>query len=867
MNFNTILVSLAQNIAELLALAFLYSLLRPRLLQFSARTRSIVQGLIFGLFGALAILTGLQLAPGFILDGRSVILSIAGFIGGPITGIIAAVFVSVFRWFVVGATPNAAPFITIFISAGAGMALGWYLKRRNAQVTGLWFLLLGIATNALRVLISVRLSTPEVLAVIAETIMPTSVLFPLGTWLVGVLILSQERHQETVAALAAERRTMRTLIDNVPDYIFVKDREGRFTLSNVAHARAAQAQSDQALLGKQASSFFPGEFAAQYAEDDGLALRGESVLAQERRTLNAAGELIWVTTTKVPMRDEHGEIIGVVGISRDISDQKRTSEALQTKMEQEQELQAKLKALFDASIELTQIDRLDDFYRRVVELAIDSLGFERFGLLLLDKETSNGVGTYGTNALGQVVPEHSVEIDPENLTGILKRSLETQERFAFDEVVQLYDNLVPIGIGWNAAAVLWNGKESLGWVTCDNGVRHGAVSQPLLDTLALYAQIVSGLLGRKRADEALRQSEFKYRRIMEVATEGIWMMNANDVITFINPHMATTLGYTVEEMIGQPVTKFTYAEDVAMTNGKTERRRQGVTEEYDLRLLTRDGRILWTIVSAAPMTDDQGNYAGSLSMTTDITDRRNAAQRELDLTAERQRVQVLKRFIGDMSHDFRTPLSILQTGLFILRKTAGEAQFPRIDRLEEQVKRLGGLFDEMLDIYTLESEEHVTLNARDINGVIGEVVEKYQALAESKSQRLVFEPGDNLPQIMIDSWLIDHALSHVVANALTYTPENGTIIVRTSIKGQQEVIMVEDSGMGIPEDALPHIFEHFYRVDQARSTATGGSGLGLSIARKIIEAHSGTITVQSEAGKGSTFRIALPISEMSAAVP
>jgi two-component system sensor histidine kinase BaeS len=156
------------------------------------------------------------------------------------------------------------------------------------------------------------------------------------------------------------------------------------------------------------------------------------------------------------------------------------------------------------------------------------------------------------------------------------------------------------------------------------------------------------------------------------------------------------------------------------------------------------------------------------------------------------------------------------------------------------------------------------LNARDINGVIGEVVEKHRALAETKSQTLVFEPGDNLPQIMIDPWLIDHALSHVLGNALTYTPEQGTITVRTGIEGQQEIIVVEDDGEGIPSEALPHIFDHFYRVDPARSTTTGGSGLGLSIVRKIIEAHRGTITVSSEAGKGSTFRIALPIAELTA---
>lgn len=865
MNFDlTIPVSLAQNIAELLALAFFYSLLLPRLLRFSPRVRSIIQGLIFGFFGSLAILSGLQIAPGFILDSRSVILSIAGFAGGPVSGLIAAVIIALFRVFFIDTPVTLIAVITIFLCAGVGVALGYYVRRRGIRVTAQSFLLLGIVTTVARAAVSLLLTTPETLNIVLSTIVPTLILFPPGTWLLGALILTQERHRAAVEALAAERRTMRTLIDNVPDYIFVKDTNKRFILSNLAHSRATQERMEQAVLGKDSSSFFPDELAAQYAKDDDDALRGESILAQERLTLDANGDHIWVSTTKVPMRNEYGEIVGVVGISRDITEQKRTAEALKLKVEQDQLLRAKLEALFSISIELTQLDRLEDFYRRVVQLGIDTLGFERFGLLLLDKESGNAIGTYGTNRAGQVLPEQHIVIAPADLTGILKRAMETRERFAFDENVQLYDNLQFIGEGWNAAAVLWNGIESLGWVTCDNGVQHQPVSQPMLEALALYAQIVSALLGRKRADEALRQSEFRNRRILEAASEGIWMLNADEVVTFINPHMAHVLGYTVDEMLGQPVSKFTHPDDVKLSRDKSLRRRQGITEEYDIRLLARDGQVRWTIVSATPMTDEHGNFIGSLSMTADITDRKNVEQRELELIAERQRVQVLKRFIGDMSHDFRTPLSILQTGLFIMRKSASEAQHPRIDKLEEQVKRLSSLFDEMLDVYTLEREEQVILNARDINSVIGEVVEKHQARAESKAQKLVFDAGADLPQIMIDPWLIDHALSHILGNALTYTGENGVVTIRTRIDGREEVVLIEDNGEGIPSDALPHIFDHFYRADQARSTTTGGSGLGLSIARKIIEAHRGTISVQSESGKGTTVRIALPIPELTA---
>jgi PAS domain S-box-containing protein len=132
------------------------------------------------------------------------------------------------------------------------------------------------------------------------------------------------------------------------------------------------------------------------------------------------------------------------------------------------------------------------------------------------------------------------------------------------------------------------------------------------------------LAERKRAEVALRESEERYRQIVETAAEGIWRTDASHRTTFVNPKLASLLGYRVEELVGQSLFAFLDAEGQALVAAKLDRRRQGVREQYDVRLWRKDGTALWGLVSASPILDEQGCYAGGLAMITDITARRQA---------------------------------------------------------------------------------------------------------------------------------------------------------------------------------------------------------------------------------------------------
>ena len=370
----------------------------------------------------------------------------------------------------------------------------------------------------------------------------------------------------------------------------------------------------------------------------------------------------------------------------------------------------------------------------------------------------------------------------------------------------------------------------------------------------------------KRAEEALLESEGKFRQIVETATEGIWIIDVDCQTKFVNPRMADMLGYSVDEIVGKSLFEF-----MDVVEGHSPPifgmgvQGDNPAEERDFKFRTKDGRALWAILSTTLMTDPTGEISGALVMLTDITGRKQAESQALELAATRQRVQVLKRFITDMSHDFRTPITIIQTSLFILRRTATEKQEARIDVLEAQTARLTMLLDELNEVYALEGDNSGWLDFSNVNDALTRIIASTAVQAEKKQLRVEFLPDESLPPILLDLPRFERAIAQIVTNAIYYTPANGLVTISSAVKQGQLMITVKDTGIGIKPKDLPHIFEHFYRADQARSTETGGNGLGLTIAQKIIEAQGGTITVESVPGQGSTFQVFLPSAEAAPA--
>ncbi|MFN8373392.1 MAG: ATP-binding protein [Anaerolineae bacterium] len=227
----------------------------------------------------------------------------------------------------------------------------------------------------------------------------------------------------------------------------------------------------------------------------------------------------------------------------------------------------------------------------------------------------------------------------------------------------------------------------------------------------------------------------------------------------------------------------------------------------------------------------------------------------------------LHRFKDEMlriaSHDLRSPLSLI-AGYADLISMDMDPSSPALDHLEvikRSTDRMNGLLDDLLRVEQVRRSP-LELNQKvDLGALAAETVDDMQPLAGSRSQHLIAELRVNgLPTVVVDPALIRRAMDNFVSNAIKYTPENGEIKVRAYAENGLFYFVVEDTGIGIPPEHLPHVFESFYRVKDERAGNVSGFGLGLSLVRTIIERHKGEVWVESQVGVGSKFGFWLPMS-------
>ncbi|HEX2906949.1 MAG TPA: PAS domain-containing protein [Phototrophicaceae bacterium] len=270
------------------------------------------------------------------------------------------------------------------------------------------------------------------------------------------------------------------------------------------------------------------------------------------------------------------------------------------------------------------------------------------------------------------------------------------------------------------------------------------------------------------------------------------------------------------------------------------------------------GRFYETIL--IPVWDNSASMTSVIATVSDITARKQSEQQRLELAVERERVKTLQDLIQDTSHDLRTPLATLNTTLYLLKRLVAnpERWEHHTGVLEAQVVYLTQLLDDLVNTARLEKTEfYFTL--LDVNAVLERVVGEHYGVAQRKNQMLTFVPGSQIPALPADEVKLFRAVTNLVSNALKYTPEGGSVTVKSACVNGKVELLFEDTGIGISPNDLPFIFERFYR---GLDTQSEGRGLGLAITKHIIQAHGGSIEVESVVGKGSLFRVLLPLDSI-----
>lgn len=220
-----------------------------------------------------------------------------------------------------------------------------------------------------------------------------------------------------------------------------------------------------------------------------------------------------------------------------------------------------------------------------------------------------------------------------------------------------------------------------------------------------------------------------------------------------------------------------------------------------------------------------------------------------------------QRLIGDVSHELRTPLSTIKGSMEGLMDGVLLETAETYLTIYHEAERLAYLVDDLQQLSQVEAEAY-TLDRKpvQIKTLIQIAVYRLQRQYDEKEVKLRIDIPVGLPEVDVDPDRIGQVLINIVGNALQYTPSGGEVAVSATRKGKFIKVEVRDNGIGIPLEQQPHIFKRFYRVDKSRSRASGGSGIGLTIASYLVEAHGGAIWVESEGrGRGSTFTFSLPL--------
>jgi len=393
---------------------------------------------------------------------------------------------------------------------------------------------------------------------------------------------------------------------------------------------------------------------------------------------------------------------------------------------------------------------------------------------------------------------------------------------------------------------------------------HGNESDELLDIVNFLDEQIDK---RVQAEHMLRIREEKYRNIAANMRLGLLEVDNNDHISFVNQSFCDMSGYTVEELMGaEASTLFAKDEQVAILRQKTDLRRNGHSDAYELKVYNKKGEPKWWLISGAPHYNDKGDLIGSIGIHLDITGQKRLEHdlKEAKLQAEKS-AEAKELFLANMSHEIRTPMNaIMGMSQQLYKTTLTSRQSTFLHAILHSAEHLLVIINDILDISKIEAGK---LNLEAIGFSMQESVqgalEVMQHKAEEKGLVLKAVIDEAVNEVLIgDPHRFKQVLLNMISNSIKFT-EKGSVTIGCSVlataAGRQTIqIAVTDTGIGMDEAYLGQLFNKFSQEDDSVARKYGGTGLGMSICKKLIELMDGRIEVSSKKNEGTAITFILP---------
>ncbi len=402
------------------------------------------------------------------------------------------------------------------------------------------------------------------------------------------------------------------------------------------------------------------------------------------------------------------------------------------------------------------------------------------------------------------------------------------------------------------------------------------------DGIAIFTRDIT-LQQQERAQT--RKNELTYQSIVENASEIIYTLDAGGVLQFVSPVVQERLGYAPAEMVGSRFADYVHADDRPLLEefdrawlGKRTLMRQ------EFRMCHRDGSVRHQSVVTRVVRDDDGAPLCFVGIAQDVTD---SKLREEALEQYAERLQAINNelerhrdaavassksksmFLANMSHEIRTPLNgVIGLTSLLLKRPLADGVRQNIRTIQSCGETLVRIIDDILDLSKIEANRlQLVSEPVDLQEVGDEVRSLFQGRAEDRMVNLILRTTGVARPFLCDGVRLKQILLNLVGNAVKFT-EKGEVVIELEFPPEQTPVgsvrvLVEDSGIGIPQDRIQAIFESFTQGDESTQRHYGGTGLGLTIAKRLVELLGGRINIESEVGKGSRFWFDLPFEEVS----
>ena len=606
--------------------------------------------------------------------------------------------------------------------------------------------------------------------------------------------------------LRQSQEMLRLVMDNIPQGIFWKDRDSVYLGCNRNFAHNAGLDNPELVVGKTDYDLFlrkeESDSSHQWDVKVMATNQAQYHIIQQHQQFD--GKQVWVETDKVPLHDAQGNVVGILGTVEDITERKQSEETLLR-------------------------------FRTAIECASDAICMTDI----------KGNIIYLNSAFKELFEYTCEELNTtESLASIYTSNSDYRKVSA----------KIQRGQSWRGIVTM---QSKTGRIL-DIELRNDTIKNFTGEVIGSVS-INTDITQRLRTETELRLRE----RAIAASNNGVLISDAtipNNPIMYVNSAFEKITGYSISEAIGQNRDFY--------INNSLESKKLYSTEQINSFLSTvirnyrKDNSECWNELSISPVYNKNGILTNFIVVQTDITDYKKLERQLREALEKEKELNELKsRFVTTTSHEFRTPLTTILSSSELLEnyghKWNEENKLKYLHKIQTAVKRMTHLLEDVLNL------EKAEAGKLDYDPISLDLVKYCASLIEDlqigqPEAKIILNCKYDYIEAYMDDKLLTHILSNLLSNSIKYSPNMKAINFELNIQNDEAIFKIQDQGIGIPAEDLPHLFESFHRAKNVDNIQ--GTGLGLAIVKKCVDILQGDIKVNSEVGNGTTFTVKIPLN-------